>query len=356
MSVDKVTGMSKARQTHQATSVAVLTFEVKGSASEFRVLPAGIFTARDGRPAIVDGRPTGVPHWRMDGQIAAKLSSLVERDGLELVIDYEHQTLTGKEAPAAGWWKQLEWREGDGLYVVAARWTPRAKNYLDGEEYKYISPVFDYDRTGAPTRLRHIAITNDPGLGHQPGLQAALSAKFSAAPTNQETDMDLLTRLLAVLNLNAATTEEQAVTAIAALKVKADQATTLETQVASLKNATPDPAQYVPVATVTALQGELATLKNAAVEREVEEEVSAGMKAGKLLPAQEGWARDLGKSNLAALKSFIKDAPVVMKPGTQTDNADPTGGGGGDQLSASDLAVCKQLGIDPKEYAANKAA
>lgn len=356
MSVDKVTGMSKARQTNQATSVAVLTFEVKGP-GEFRVLPAGNFAARDGRPAITpDGKPTGIKHWHMDGRIAAALINQVNQGGIELVIDYEHQTLTGKEAPAAGWWKQLEWREGDGLYVVEPRWTARARAYIEAEEYKYISPVFDYDRTGAPTRLRHIAITNDPGLGFQDGLQAALSAKFSAAPTNQETDMDLLTRLLAVLKLNSTTNEEQAMAAVASLQARADQVPSLETQVTALKNATPDPAQYVPVATVTALQSELATLKNATVEREVEEEVTAGINAGKLLPAQEGWARDLGKSNLAALKSFIKDAPVVMKPGTQTENKEPGGGGGGDQLSASDLAVCKQLGIDPKEYAANKAA
>ncbi|MQY50758.1 phage protease [Rhodocyclus gracilis] len=102
-----------------AGRVAVLTFEVN-AAADFRLLPAGEFRARDGRPAEI-------PAWRMDATIAAALINQVAATGVDFVIDYEHQTLlaekNGQPAPAAGWFKALEWREGDGLYVVGAKWT-----------------------------------------------------------------------------------------------------------------------------------------------------------------------------------------------------------------------------------------
>lgn len=339
-------------------SVAVLTFEVKGDGS-FRVLPAGTFMSRDGRPAVVEGRKTGIAHWHLDATTAAALINQVNQTAIELVIDYEHQTLltakNGQPAPAAGWWKSLEWREGDGLYVIDPRWTARAKNFLDAEEYKYISPVFDYDKTGKPTRLRHIALTNDPGLDFQPGLQAALSAKFSAATTNQENEMpELLKKLLAALKLNEDATEEQALAALTQIQTDAAKTGELETQVAALKSATPDPAQYAPVGTVAELQAQVAALTNDKVEREVGEVVNGAMLEGKLLPAQEGWARNLGKSNLAALKEYIKDAAVVVPGGTQTGGKTPAGET--NVATDSDTAVCSMLGIDVEEFNKTKAS
>jgi hypothetical protein len=63
--------------------------------------------------------------------------------GVELAIDYEHQTFNaednGKEAPAAGWFTP-EVRE-DGLWATAVRWTDRASAYLKAKEYRYFSPV-----------------------------------------------------------------------------------------------------------------------------------------------------------------------------------------------------------------------
>lgn len=345
-----------------ATSVAVLTFEVKAAANQgatgYRVLPAGEFTARDGRPAInQEGKPTGIKAWRMNATIAARLISQASQAGVDFVADYEHQTLqtetNGQPAPAAGWWKQLEWREGDGLYITDLRWTDRAKAFIDSDEYRYISPVFEYDSTGAPTRLRHIALTNDPALDRQAGLQAALSARFSpAASLNQETEMDLLAQLLAVLKLPAATTEQEAVAAVTALQTTAAQVPDLNTQITALKTAapaTPNPAEYVPVATVTALQGEVAALRNAQTDREVGEVVDGALKGGKLLPAQEGWARDLGKSNLAALKDFVAKAPVVAPVQTQTGGKEPDGSPAA--TAATDLAVCRQLGISAEDFA-----
>jgi phage I-like protein len=65
------------------------------------------------------------------------------------VIDYEHQTLrsakNGLPAPASGWFKKLEWREGVGLFAVDVEWTDAAAAAIDAGEYRFISPVFLYD-------------------------------------------------------------------------------------------------------------------------------------------------------------------------------------------------------------------
>ncbi len=90
---------------------------------EIQLLPAGEFAARDGRPGK-GGK------WKIDAAIAAALIALAEARTTPFVLDYEHQTLhaerNGQPAPAAGWFKTLEWREGKGLYATDVQWTERA--------------------------------------------------------------------------------------------------------------------------------------------------------------------------------------------------------------------------------------
>lgn len=97
---------------------------------------------------------------------------------IDYVIDFEHQTLNtvqnGKPAPAAGWFHKLEWRDGDGLYVTDARWTDTAAKMLTAHEYRYISPVFQYNsKSGAVEKLMSAALTNNPALNGLTDLAAA---------------------------------------------------------------------------------------------------------------------------------------------------------------------------------------
>lgn len=78
-------------------------------------------------------------------------------------------------APAAGWFGKLEWRKS-GLYAVDVEWTERATQMIEGSEYKYISPVFAYDKkTGKVKRLLHAALTNNPALD---GMDAVTASQF----------------------------------------------------------------------------------------------------------------------------------------------------------------------------------
>lgn len=371
-------GMAKPNS--KSLSVAVLAFEV-GNGTEFRLFPAGEFRARDGRPG-------NVPAWRMDATIAAALIRQLETQGVDLVIDYEHQTLltekNGLPAPASGWVKHgtpcgFEWREGDGLYVVNPEWTGRAKGYIDANEYRYISPVFLYDKTGAVTKVLHIALTNDPALDEQPGITDAVAAKFSASlsfnPQENTVNEELLEQLRWLLNLPVGATAEEVIAQLQKLidQLKAGPAQAAAsfdlvkylndqgTQIAALKSATPNPAEYVGIAVLKATQDELATsrsdlaaLRQQIAGNELEGVVSAALAAGKLLPAQEAWARDLGSKDLAALKGFIDTALVVAPVESQTGGTPPAGDA--KELTESQLAICKQLSVSPEDYAKTLAA
>ncbi|WP_281424767.1 phage protease [Paludibacterium yongneupense] len=271
------------------------------------------------------------------------------------------------QGAAAGWFKNLEWRDGQGLFATDVEWTPAAAKAIADHEYRFISPVFRFDpQTGDVQQIYMAALTNNPGLD---GMQSvALSAFLSS---QKEPPMNkLLEALLAQLGLSTQTPDDQALAALNAHFVKAksdaDQVAALTTahtvkdaQIAALKlGSTPDPAKFVPITVVTDLQGQIAALSTQINGREVEQTVAAALSNGQLLPAQEAWARELGNKDLAALRSFIATAPKIAALTAQQNGgrAPETAPQGAEGLDAATLAVCRQMGINPVAVAKAKGA
>ena len=160
-------------------NVAALSFDLgAGSKREFRVIPAGYFKSWDGRPA--NGQ------WRLTEANARAIIATTKARGNDVSIDYEHATLTamktGNAAPAAGWYRSLEWRP-DGLYVTDARWTEAAARMIDAKEYRFVSPVILSNEANEVTGLFNVALVNTPALGGLTDL-AALSALARANPAS----------------------------------------------------------------------------------------------------------------------------------------------------------------------------
>ena len=86
--------------------------------------------------------------------------------------------------------------------------------------------------------------------------------------------------------------------------------------------------------------------------------VKPALADGRLLPAMEKWARDLGKTDVAALTAYLGTAqPIAALTATQTKGIPPSGLAKGDaQLSADELAVCTAMGLTPDQYKAGAAA
>lgn len=367
-----------------AVAIAACTFAVQAAGADglhrVQFFPAGEF--RSG-----DVRPQEVPAWRIDAASAALVIERFNARKKPLVIDYEHQTLNkeknGQPAPAAGWPKSLEWVEGQGLFGLVEM-TARAAAAIDGKEYLYFSPVFLYSKVdGTVLEVQMGALTNDPGIqGMQPlSLMAAATAAFLSSP--QEPSVNpLLKALLAALGLPESTTEEAATAALTALgplqplQARAGVATaactalqlpadaTAEAVTAACTSlrkpapATPDPAKFVPIESVTALQGQIAALTARQQEADVDALVKPALADGRLLPAMEKWARDLGKTDVAALTAYLGTAqPIAALTATQTKGIPPSGLAKGDaQLSADELAVCTAMGLTPDQYKAGAAA
>lgn len=112
-----------------------------------------------------------------------------------------------------------------------------------------------------------------------------------------------------------------------------DVLTAKNTEIAALTTATPDPAVFAPIAALTAMQTENATLKTelaaltaAKNQAAINELITPALADGRLLPAQKEWAEQLGAANMAALRQFLDTAmPIAALTKMQTDGKSLTG-------------------------------
>jgi hypothetical protein len=139
-----------------------------------RLLPLGEVPLGDDRE----------PLWVDEEALAAMVAHFRER-GLDLVVDYEHQTLSGRKAPAAGWIRELEGRV-DGLWA-RVEWTDTAREHLAAREYRYFSPVLRLeDTTRRPLALLHAALTNTPAINGLTPLVAKISSQQLAVSRQKD--------------------------------------------------------------------------------------------------------------------------------------------------------------------------
>lgn len=363
-------------------ALAACSVRAGESGTWYRIMPAGSFAARDGRPSDVPGKA-----WVCTPEIGQRVVASLKARQSELVVDYEHQTLlaatNGKPAPASGWGKDFMWKE-DGIYALL-KWTPVAQSMVDGGEYRYLSPVFTYDKsTGAVGEVVHLALTNSPALDGLTDTMAQAALSLMIGDHNMKLE-ELLERLRYMLNLPTLATPEDLVAELQKLIAAINQAkgtaatsidipalladsqavAALNSQVAALtaQVATPDPSKFVSLAVLSATQNELAAckselaaLKATAGDKELNSLVTAALADGRLLPAQEAWARDLGKSNMAALNTYLATVqPIAALTTTQTGGKPPATDPA-TNLNADQLAVCKALGLSEAEFLATTTA
>lgn len=335
----------------------------EGNVIEMQLTPAGTFGPSD-------GRDMDVPAWRIDAAAARQVIARWQSRRTDTVVDYEHQTLhreeNGQPAPAAGWVRDLAYRDGVGLFAKVEL-TERAAAAVAAREYRYVSPVFAYGKDGTVQDLLMAAITNTPALDGMTPLALAAAATFHVNQDTQELSMDLLKTLLAALGLPETTLEKDAVAALNArltqlkdlrgtLGVAEDaDAAAAVAACTALKAGTktqPDPAKYVPISVVQDLQTNIAALSARQTERDVDDLVTPALADGRLLPGeQEKWARELGKTNIAALSAYLKTAqPIAALTGSQTGGRVPNGGTNEQGLTDAELAVCAATGIAPDVF------
>lgn len=347
-----------------------------GNGAEIQLTPAGIFRG-------IDGRPHNAPHWYIDADVAGVLIEAASGRVNSYVIDYDHQTLRAKEngqkAPAAGWFKKLEWREGEGLFGTGVEWTAAAQAEIDAGEFRYISPVLSYDKgTGNITGILMAALTNYAAIdGMDEASLAAACAQINLSHTaalTQELPMEpLLEQLRWLLNLPVASTPEDILASLTKLAdmIKAAAGTDdvaaascdlialitdQRTAIADLSaNPTePDPAKFVDIGTYQALQQQVAALSAGASAANLDEVIAKALRENRLMPSAEAWARKVGAQDIAALSAILADAPVIPALASTQTQAISTPAVG--TLSDSEAALCAVIGCSTEAFLATKKA
>jgi phage I-like protein len=246
----------------------------------FQIFPPGIFRAIDGRPESITG-------WRVNAERV--LADLATRQN-DLPIYYEHQdvnaVINGLPAPAAGWIPPgaIQWDDA-GLFATAVIWTDKAAQFIKSLEYRFISPYFEYDKSGAITRLINVSLVNSPALDGMTGVTAK----------EEEQRMPIKERILQIMGLPPETDDEAIYAALKQLTDKQEAAPIESTATAKAEN----------TAALSEALNQIAALSAQIEAREKAELIAAN--ATKLpTPGLKEWAQS---QTLAALKEFLVAAP-----------------------------------------------
>ncbi|WP_051967846.1 phage protease [Brevibacillus thermoruber] len=271
----------------------------------------------------------------------------------DAVIDYEHQTLTGQEAPAAGWIVELIDKGEAGLWG-RVEWTDRAKQYLANREYRYLSPVIHVREDGKVVAFINAGLTNFP----------AIDGMVPVALKDQETEadqlMDFLKKLAAALGLPETATEEEILAAIQELAKNKDakpeqQYEAFKAQITTalgLPQTTSDVDIRAKVLSLKANSEnnlELQQLKERLDKKERDEVIQLALTQGKITPAQKEWAENYAKVDLEGFRKFVETAPQIVPIGNggTTYALKDTPGGGLDDAQAQ---VNSLLGLDAETF------
>ncbi|AJO90328.1 phage protease [Haemophilus influenzae] len=336
-------------------TVAACSFEInKAKYGRIQLLPYGKFRA-------ADGRPTDVEAWYVTDTNGADVVALANNQRNPLPIDYEHQIIhslkNGKEAPSAGWMEYFYFTP-QGIFADV-RWTDKAADYIKNGEYRYISAVFAYDTEGYVRKIFHAALTNTPALD---GMEEAMvAASVNLLQEDNPMDKKLLAALCTLFVLKADASEADITEKVTALSAaKGDSSVDVldvyaklaekERSVAALSTqvGNPDPAKFVPVDQVAALQADFNALKTSVEADKKAALITAALSQGKLAPALKDWAQSL---SVEALSAYLEKAPAMAAL-----SGEPQAKGDPEQkvvaLSAAESAAAKALGLSEKDYMA----
>jgi phage I-like protein len=278
--------------------------------------------------------------------VAAKM----QRQGNDIVIDYEHQTVKDVKSPAAGWIKGLEWSAA-GIRAKS-EWTEEAAAYIAKKEYRYFSPVFFVRRSDRRLAgLHSVALTNAPKTHN---LQPLL-AKLGAQADKEETSMEFLKKIAAALGLAEGATEEQAIEAAKSIKEKSGKPevkTVIAKGVIDALGLDDNADERTVVAGIHALKQkekgmvsrtEFDALQAKLTTRDADDAVKTALAAGKITPDQKDWAVNYAKADLAGFNVFVAKAPVVIPVGKLPEKTE-TGHTG--VIDDSVRHVAKLMGVD----------
>lgn len=306
-----------------------------------KLLPLGLVKSTEG-------------NFYVDDESLSAMKAYIEKRGLDIVIDYEHQTLNDVQAPAAGWIKGI-FKDTDSI-SAKVEWNPKAAEYLKNKEYRYLSPVVMVrERDQKAVILHSAALTNTPAIT---GMFAIVnSMNINSFEDEGGTQMEFQKNLAKILGLDENATPEEILKVIEALakKVQADNPQTLVANktIMDLLGLADDAKTEDAAAAIMALKAkpsqtnEIEELRKRLDQKEADELVIKALKSGKITPAQKEWAQAYALKDQKGFANFIEKAPSVVPMDPILENEDPKA-----KAKVTDevtMAVCKQIGVSKED-------
>lgn len=334
--------------------------EVSGVPSKIKILPLGRVHSQKG-------------DFTVDDESVELIRKQFKDRKLDLVIDYEHQTLADVQAPAGGWIKDIY--KGNDALIAKVEWTPKATEYLKNKEYRYLSPVVMVrKRDQKATALHSVALTNTPAIdGMFPVVNSLTIEDYSEGGTTMD-----LKEIAKALGLPETATEEEVKKAVEEAGKAAQKIKEMEGKgEGSTGEGADAPAEVVANSTILKLLeldenaktedvaasimalktgGDKATaatvlaLKEKIERKEAEEAVQLALKEGKITAAQTDWAREYALKDADGFKKFMDKAVAVVPQGKMALKDAPAENTKTDDV---DMAILKNCGIseeDMKKY------
>lgn len=250
---------------------------------------------------------------------------------IDLVIDYEHQTLENVQAPAGGWIKDITLKN-DGIYAVVD-WTNKASQYIKEKEYRYLSPVILLDKNTRKVQAIHsVALTNTPAIDGMKAIINSLHNQVDSSDIQDEkeitlADEEIKYKIAKELDINEDATIEDILKAIKELKQSKEETAVLANKLKIEKIET-ESQQLVQMALsigqIENSQKEWAYKRcledidgfkffvQGAYRKECDEAVRVALTSGKIAPFQKEWARQLALKDIDCFKMFVKQSlPVI---------------------------------------------
>lgn len=330
--------------------------EITGVPDVVKLLPFGLVKSQKG-------------DFKVDDESLADMRKQFKDRGIDLVIDYEHQTLKDVQAPAGGWIKDI-FRDG-GAIAAKVEWTPQARKYLENKEYRYLSPVVIVRQSDdKAVGLHSVALTNAPAIdGMYPIVNSLNLENYETEETGGSENMDIVKQIAALLGLDENTPPEEVLqkltdalkqaqadkAAATAAEANADKVVANKTicgllgldQGAKTEDAAAAIQALKAPASESVSKTEFLELKNQLAKRDADEAVVKAMKAGKLSAAQKDWAREYALKDPTGFAAFVEKAPQGVPMGElELETETKANKQGADEET---MKVCKMLGVGKED-------
>jgi len=332
-----------------------------GAPEWVHLLPAGEIATDDQR---------GPYHVKNPDAVIAASFQHTER----LPVDVNHSThklgAKGYEAPAVGWVTEMQSR-ADGIWG-RVEWTERGEKMVAGREYRGISPVIRHDQAKDIMAISVVSLTNKPNL-----------RGMNALHTKEETDMNMLDKLIEMLGLAATATEEEVMAAVGKKLKGMTDAPAMQTAMGQVsvalglaEDADPDDIVTAAQTAQTAILGDgvkdglitelqssvkmldekLTALQKAqsAKASEAFYEAALAEKRAGVGPNSKADLISLHQSDPDAAEAFVASMPKLGM--TATTLEPPKSKDGKIALNSSDRDVAKQMGFSHEEFANEREA